>query len=310
MILMKLGLARSRLCGSSLCGADTPARCFRLGDRSEAQRIHHRHRPCAHGENIAQNAANASRRSLKRLDETRMIMRFDFEGARPAVADVDDARVLARPLQHQLAARGQSLQVHARRFVGAVLAPHHAENAEFGERWLAPAKKLFDFFVLVLGKAVRPKSLRRESCRQGGGHGETLLSHFSAGLGRETRGELEMPILGRSSGQWAAISEPPRLKWGGRRVSRFSPIPDLAESGFQSLAGFINSLETFSITYEFFSFAGDSRSLWDRIDLWDLPGSLHPRVAALKRFQRALWRRIRPPICLPNPESAPVLSIT
>ena len=106
-------------------------------DRPEAQRIHHRDRPRAHGENVAQNSADAGGRALKRFDERRMIVRLDLEGAGPAVANVDDAGVLARPLQHELAARGQALQVHARRLVGAVLAPHHAEDAEFGERGLA-----------------------------------------------------------------------------------------------------------------------------------------------------------------------------
>ena len=99
-------------------------------DRPEAQRIHHRDRPRAHGENVAQNSADAGGRALKRLDKRRMIVRLDLERAGPAVADVDDAGVLARPLHHQLAARGQPLQMHARRFVGAVLAPHHAEDAQ------------------------------------------------------------------------------------------------------------------------------------------------------------------------------------
>ena len=78
-----------------------------------------------------------------------MIVRLDLESARPAVADVDDAGILSRPLHHQLAARGQALQVNARRLVRAVLAPHHAENAEFGQRRLAPAEQLFDFFVFL-----------------------------------------------------------------------------------------------------------------------------------------------------------------
>ncbi len=43
-----------------------------------------------------------------------MIVRFDFEGAGPAVADIDDAGIFARSLDDQLAARGQTLQVNAR----------------------------------------------------------------------------------------------------------------------------------------------------------------------------------------------------
>ncbi len=118
-------------------------------DRPETQRIHHRDRPRAHGKDVAQNSADAGGGALKRLDKRRMIVRLDLEGAGPAIADIDDAGILARALQHQLAARGQPLQMHARRFVGAVLAPHHAEDAEFGEGGLASAQQRFDFFVFV-----------------------------------------------------------------------------------------------------------------------------------------------------------------
>ena len=69
-----------------------------------------------------------------------MIVRLDLEGAGPAIADVDDAGVLARPLHHAAAVRRKPLQVHSRRLVGAVLAPHHAEDAQLGERRLAPER--------------------------------------------------------------------------------------------------------------------------------------------------------------------------
>jgi hypothetical protein len=69
-------------------------------DGPEAQGIHHRDRPCPHGENVAENSADAGGRALKRFDERWMIVRFDLEGAGPAVANVDDARVLARSLQY------------------------------------------------------------------------------------------------------------------------------------------------------------------------------------------------------------------
>ena len=68
-------------------------------------------------------------------------MRFDLEGASPAIADVDDARVLAGPLHYPSAARGQTLQVNVRRLVRTVLAPHHAKYAEFGDRRFASAQQ-------------------------------------------------------------------------------------------------------------------------------------------------------------------------
>ena len=89
-------------------------------------------RPRAHRENVAQNPADAGRRSLKRLDKTGMIVRFDLERDRVSAADVDDARVLARPHQHAIALGRQLLQMDARALIRAVLAPHHREDAGFG----------------------------------------------------------------------------------------------------------------------------------------------------------------------------------
>src|SRR5208282_4380895 len=106
-------------------------------DWAEAQGIHYCYWPCAHGENVAEDSSHAGGCALEGFDEAGVIVRFDFEGAGPAVADVDDAGVFAWSLQHALAARGQAFQVHARRFVGAMLAPHDAEDAEFGESGLA-----------------------------------------------------------------------------------------------------------------------------------------------------------------------------
>jgi hypothetical protein len=105
-------------------------------------------------------------------------VRFNFEGARPSIAYVDDSCVLARSLQYVFAAGRQALQMHARRFVGAVLAPHHAEDAEFSEGRFAPTKKLPDFLVFFGGKTVLVYGLRRDSGSHRSGHGEVLLSHF------------------------------------------------------------------------------------------------------------------------------------
>ena len=107
------------------------------GNGPEAQRIQHGDGARAHGENVAQDAADAGGRALERLDVARVIVRFDLEGDGEAVADVDDAGILARALHHLRGLRGQALEMDAAGFVGAVLAPHHAEDAEFGEIGLA-----------------------------------------------------------------------------------------------------------------------------------------------------------------------------
>src|SRR5436189_3193154 len=123
-------------------------RAFALEDRAEAERIHYCQRSSAHGEDVAQNAANARGSSLKWLNVGRMIVRLNFEGTRPAIADVDDAGVLSRSLDNPAAPRWQTFQVDARGFVRAVLAPHYAEDSQFGERQLT-AKELQDLLVFI-----------------------------------------------------------------------------------------------------------------------------------------------------------------
>src|SRR5579863_3857793 len=169
-----------------LCGTDTLVRrCWR-DNRPESQRIHYRDRPRSHGENVAQNSAHPSSCSLEWLDEGGMIVRFDFEGASPSVANVDDARVLARPLHHQPAARRQPLQMHARRFIRAVLAPHHTENSQLGDRRLTSTKKLFDFLVFFRRQAVFADNFWSDGKSGDCGHEEILLSHLERELGKNT----------------------------------------------------------------------------------------------------------------------------
>ena len=124
--------------------ATTPSRRRRVAgcvERAEAQRVQQRDRPRAHREDVAEDAADAGGGALKRLDERGMVVRFDLEDGREAVADVDDAGVLAGPLQHLRTLGRQLLQMHARALVAAVLAPHHREDAELGEVRLAAEER-------------------------------------------------------------------------------------------------------------------------------------------------------------------------
>ncbi len=165
MNLCLRGDSRPRLSGRALLGM-----LLHL-NRPEPQRIHHRHRPRAHGENIAQNSSDSGGRSLKWFDERRMIVRFDLEGAGPAVANVDDARIFSRALQHAAAVCGQPLEMHARRFVRAVLAPHDTEDAEFGKRRLASAEQRLDSLVFVRRQPVTAQGFGGDSQGRRGGHG-------------------------------------------------------------------------------------------------------------------------------------------
>ena len=144
-----------------LCGfvfTDAVAR----DNRPKSQGIQHRNRPRAHGENIAQNSAYAGSRPLKRLYVTRVVVRFDLERRHQPVADIHHAGILARPLHHQLAARGQALQVHLARFVGAMLAPHHREDTQLRDVRLAP-QDLLHPRVFFCGKPVLGRDFRRDS---------------------------------------------------------------------------------------------------------------------------------------------------
>src|SRR5512133_4301234 len=138
----------------------------RLRDRPEAQRIHHRDWTRTHREDVTQNSANASRSSLEWLNERWMVVRLDLERAGPHVANVDDPGILSGTLHHELAARRQAFEMYARRFIGAVLAPHHAEYPKFGHG-RRPAKPLQDSLVFVRRDAVIFKDL--------GGNGRLVL---------------------------------------------------------------------------------------------------------------------------------------
>ena len=61
---------------------------------AEARRIEDRDRPRAHRENVAQNAADAGRRTLVGLDKRWVVVALDFEHDRVAVADIHDPGIL------------------------------------------------------------------------------------------------------------------------------------------------------------------------------------------------------------------------
>src|SRR6516164_6411763 len=181
MVAMYLSLRRDRRLPCPVrAKPDSRGGCRSASDnRSKPQGIHDRDRPRAHSENVTQNAAHTGRRALKRLDKRRMVMRLDLEGARPPVPNIDDPGVLSRPLQHALAPRRQPLQMHARRLVGAVLTPHHAEDAQFGEGWFPATEKLFDLLVFVRRKSVLPDGFQRESRSQKSGHWRNYYCRIS-----------------------------------------------------------------------------------------------------------------------------------
>ena len=105
---------------------------------AEAQGIHRRNWACAHGEDVAQDSANARRRALIGLDVGRVIVALHLEDDAITIADIDHARIFTGALDHTGPGGRQGLEPFLRGFVGTMLVPHGRENAEFREGRCAP----------------------------------------------------------------------------------------------------------------------------------------------------------------------------
>src|SRR5262249_49244142 len=98
--------------------------CLGMRRRPKRQGVQAGYRPRTHREHVAQNATDPGRRALVGLDIAWMIVALHLEHAGEAITDVDDARLLARPLDHPWALCGQRAQMDLGRLVRAVLVPH------------------------------------------------------------------------------------------------------------------------------------------------------------------------------------------
>ena len=124
--------------------------CLRMAGIAEAQRVHVGDGPGTHGEHVAQDAADTGRSALIGFDEGGVVVALDLEDRRLPVADIDHAGILARPLDNARPLGRQRLQPDSRGFVGAMLAPHHREDAKLGDARFA-AHDLQDA-VIFLGR--------------------------------------------------------------------------------------------------------------------------------------------------------------
>jgi hypothetical protein len=84
-----------------------------------------------------------------------VVVALDLEGDRLALAEVDHARVLARPLKDALTYGGKALQQQRRVLVPAVLGPEEREHREL-EVVRVTTEELPDTPVLEVGEAERP----------------------------------------------------------------------------------------------------------------------------------------------------------
>jgi len=97
---------------------------------AEAQAVEERDRAGAHGDDVAEDPTDPRRRALEGLDRRRVVVALDLERDCLALAEVDDARVLARPLQHSRTFSGETLEEEGRVLVAAVLRPEKREDGE------------------------------------------------------------------------------------------------------------------------------------------------------------------------------------
>ena len=102
----------------------------RVGQRAEAQRVHQRDRASAHGEDVADDAADAGRRTLVRLDRGGMVVALDPHRDGQAVADIDDAGALTGADHHPGRLGREPAEMDLRRLVRAVLRPHDRIHGE------------------------------------------------------------------------------------------------------------------------------------------------------------------------------------
>ena len=119
----------------------------------EAQCIGIRHRASAHGEHVAQDAADTGRRALIGFDVTGVVVAFHLEDGGLPVADIDHAGIFARTADNPRSLGRQLLQMQPAALVGTMFRPHDREDAQFHEIGL-PAQGVQNAFVFFGAEAV------------------------------------------------------------------------------------------------------------------------------------------------------------
>ena len=154
-------------------------------DRSKAQRVQAKFRPCAHRENVADDSADAGGRALEWLDRARMIVALDLECDRPPVADIHDARVFLASLHENIRpARRKFFQFAPRIFVGTMFAPHHGEDSQLRKIRIAP-ENFFYALELIRLEAVLFHELGSDDWIGRNGHAWRTLANVTKGSTRE-----------------------------------------------------------------------------------------------------------------------------
>jgi hypothetical protein len=121
---------------------------------AETEAVEERDRPSSHRDDVAEDPADSGRSALEGLNGRRVVVAFDLERDRLALAEVDDAGVLARALEDAGRRGREALQEERRVLVGAVLRPEQREDRELEVVRLA-AKQIADSVELPVREAER-----------------------------------------------------------------------------------------------------------------------------------------------------------
>ena len=230
-------------------------RCRRRRARSASRArrsaaVEERDRARAHRDDVAEDPADAGRGALERLDRGRVVVALDLEGDREPLAEVEDAGVLARALEHALARAREALQEERRVLVAAVLRPEEREDGEL-EVVRVPAEQGADALVLPVGQAEGAmERLFRPRCSPAApplmsvaelrGPAERFLLVF----GKKGARRLERPEFARAKsgrGRHGETWFPPRTRAEGEQCSGRELIggtdrPALRASAFHASA--------------------------------------------------------------------------
>ena len=194
---------------------------LRMRRRAERERVKAGDRPRAHGEDIAQDAADPGRRALIGLDVARMVVAFHLEHDGKPVADIDHAGVLARSLDDPRRFRRQHAQMDFRGLVRAMLVPHRRENPQLGDGRLA-AHEGENALVFLRRQAMRRNEVGGD-LRTLGSLRPPLGLRRRRFLGRARRGLFGRRLLRCRGSTHAAC-----LKWSTRPANR--PRPSVGPS--------------------------------------------------------------------------------
>ena len=174
---------------------------------AEAQRVHQGDGAGAHGEDVADDAADAGGRALVGLHRGRVVVALDADRHRDAVADVDDAGALAGADEHPGRLGREAAEVALGRLVGAVLRPHDGvhRQLDLGGR---STQEIDHRGQLVVGHSelpVQTGAQRRGSRRRSRGAGTGVIVVLVGGRvlvaheGPSSSPALHLDILSRTA---------------------------------------------------------------------------------------------------------------